>query len=84
LLFGNPNYFLTASSHHTTACSPVLVAGCFAFPGPSFVWNHGDFQDDITHTWLGIVGPGVQRNGEFDAIFSISAPSFHDAVMKPS
>ncbi|MBV9558457.1 MAG: hypothetical protein JO254_15415 [Pseudolabrys sp.] len=71
-LFGNPDYFLFASSHHTTACSPVsnVAGGCFAFPGPSFVWNHGDFQNDITHTWLGIVGPGVQQNGEFGAVFS--------------
>ncbi len=71
-LFGNPDYFLSASSHHTTACTPVsnVPGGCFAFPGPSFVWNHGDFQNQITHTWLGIVGPGVQRNGEIGAIFS--------------
>ena len=71
-LFGNPDYFLSASSHHTTACTPVSNAsgGCFAAPGPSFVWNHGDFQNQITHTWLGIVGPGVQRNGELGAIFT--------------
>lgn len=71
-LFGNPDYFLSASSHHTTACSPVsnVPGGCFAFPGPSFIWNHGDFQNDITHTWLGMVGPGVQQNGEFGAVFS--------------
>jgi hypothetical protein len=71
-LFGNPDYFLSASSHHTTPCTPVSDAagGCFAAPGPNFVWNHGDFQNQITHTWLGIVGPGVQHNGEFGAIFS--------------
>jgi hypothetical protein len=71
-LFGNPDYFLSASSNHTTACSPVsnVAGGCFPFPSPSFVWNHGDFQNQITHTWLGIVGPGVQQNGEFGAIFS--------------
>jgi len=71
-LFGNPDYFLSASSKHTTPCSPVTnePGGCFAFPGPSFVWNHGDFQNQITHTWLGMVGPGVQQNGEFNAIFS--------------
>jgi len=71
-LFGNPDYFLSASAHHTTDCSPVsnVAGGCFAFPGPNFVWNHGDFQNQITHTWLGIVGPGVQKNGELGAIFS--------------
>jgi hypothetical protein len=71
-LFGNPDYFLSASSHHTTACSPVsnVPGGCFAVPGPAFVWNHGDFQNQITHTWLGIVGPGVQQMGEFGVAFS--------------
>ena len=71
-LFGNPDYFLSASSRHTTPCTPVSTAagGCFAAPGPSFVWNHGDFQNQITHTWLGIVGPGVQQSGEFGAIFT--------------
>ncbi|MGA7807468.1 hypothetical protein, partial [Bradyrhizobium sp.] len=71
-LFGNPDYFLSASAHHTTACTPVsnVAGGCFAFPGPGFVWNHGDFQNQITHTWLGMVGPGVQQTGEFGAIFS--------------
>jgi hypothetical protein len=71
-LFGNPDYFLSASSNHTTACSPVsnVAGGCFAFPGPDFVWNHGDFQNQITHTWLGLVGPGVQQLGQFGAIFS--------------
>jgi hypothetical protein len=29
----------------------------------SFAWNHGDFQNDVTRTWLGIVGPGVCANG---------------------
>jgi hypothetical protein len=24
-------------------------------------WNHGDFQQEITHTWLGMVGPGVKQ-----------------------
>lgn len=71
-LFANPDYFLSASSHHATACAPVsnVAGGCFAFPGPDFVWNHGDFQNQITHTWLGMVGPGVQQDGEFGAVFS--------------
>ncbi len=47
-----------------------VAGGCFAFPGPGFVWNYGDFQNQITHTWLGMVGPGVRQNGEFGAIFS--------------
>ena len=30
---------------------------------PKFAWNHGDFQDEIANTWLGVVGPGVENNG---------------------
>ena len=30
---------------------------------PKFAWNHGDFQDEIANTWLGMVGPGVAQNG---------------------
>jgi hypothetical protein len=71
-LFGNPDYFLSATSNHTTACSPVSNAagGCFAAPSPGFVWNHGDFQNQITHTWLGIVGPGVRQMGQTGDLFT--------------
>jgi hypothetical protein len=30
---------------------------------PAFAWNHGDVQPDITTTWLGMVGPGVDQTG---------------------
>ena len=29
----------------------------------SFAWNHGDIQDEIASTWIGLVGPGVENNG---------------------
>ena len=35
-----------------------------------FAWNHGDFQNDITHTWLGVVGPGVKHKGRFGELFT--------------
>jgi len=31
----------------------------------SFAWNHGDIQDEIASTWIGMVGPGVQHAGDF-------------------
>jgi hypothetical protein len=69
ILFGNPDYFLSASGS-TATCTPVLdAASCFV-EGAGFAWNHGDFQPQITNTWLGMVGPGVQQLGEFGAIFS--------------
>ena len=69
VLFANPDYFLSASGK-TTICTPMFdAASCFA-EGSGFAWNHGDFQPQITNTWLGMVGPGVQRLGEFGVIFS--------------
>ena len=33
-------------------------------------WHHGDIQPDITTTWLGLVGPGVQHLGVNNDIWS--------------
>ena len=30
---------------------------------PGFAWNHGDIQQEIGNTWVGMVGPGVASNG---------------------
>jgi hypothetical protein len=30
---------------------------------PAFAWNHGDYQQEIATTWLGVVGPGVRSGG---------------------
>jgi hypothetical protein len=49
-LFGNPDYFFQGSGSAT----PVEGAG--------FAWNHGDIQPEIAHTFIGIVGPGVQNS----------------------
>jgi hypothetical protein len=69
VLFGNDDYFLSASGS-TTPCTPTAnAASCFS-EGTGFAWNHGDFQNQITHTWLGMVGPGVNRNGQFGRIFT--------------
>src|SRR5262249_16524952 len=51
----------TASCNSGTACVIEL---------PGFAWNHGDFQNDITQTWLGLVGPGVRRQGITSNVFS--------------
>ncbi|HEX9461096.1 MAG TPA: hypothetical protein VGB82_00730 [Alphaproteobacteria bacterium] len=64
--FGNENYFIF-SSGQTKSCTqtPACVV-----EQPGFAWNHGDFQKDITRTFLGLVGPGVRQLGAFDGIFS--------------
>jgi hypothetical protein len=67
-LFGDPDFYLTAFSGET-AC-PSLAAGDCSNEQPGFIWNHGDFQEDITRTWLGMVGPGVRSLGVSDQLFS--------------
>ncbi|HET8894167.1 MAG TPA: alkaline phosphatase family protein [Gaiellaceae bacterium] len=52
-LFGNPDFFFQSSD-----CNGVHVCA-----NPAFAWNHGDVQDEIARTWLGLVGPGVQHSG---------------------
>jgi hypothetical protein len=70
VLFGNPDYFLEAFGDSTPPCMPASDSkSCFT-QSRDFAWNHGDFQNDITHTWLGIVGPGVQEKGRFGEIFT--------------
>jgi hypothetical protein len=54
-MFANPDYFLFAGA-------PNCNAPCVT-ENPGFAWNHGDVQKEITTTWLGMVGPGVRRQG---------------------
>jgi hypothetical protein len=54
-MFADPNYFLFAGAPNCT--SPCVTEQ------PGFAWNHGDVQTDITTTWLGLVGPGVDQAG---------------------
>jgi len=66
--FGNDDFFITASRKtQVTPCSSL--AACSS-EQPGFNWNHGDFQQSITHTWLALVGPHVRRQGETAATFT--------------
>ncbi len=70
ILFANPDYFLSATGTTSPPCTPQQnAASCFVEQS-GFAWNHGDFQNQITHTWLGMVGPGVLSKGRFGEIFS--------------
>lgn len=64
-MFGNDNYFFETGSGGACATQSDCV-----FVGPNFAWNHGDFQRDITRTWVAMVGPGVRPLGRHDAVFS--------------
>jgi hypothetical protein len=68
--FADPDWFFFATGGTTTCASP---AACAFIPsrGPSsFAWNHGDIQDEIASTWIGLVGPGVANNGVDTATWS--------------
>jgi hypothetical protein len=71
VLFANPDYFLFATGSHTPCVldSDTPPTACFT-ELPGFAWNHGDFQEEITKTWLGMVGPGVAAQGPLNSVFS--------------
>jgi hypothetical protein len=56
-MLGNPDFFFQ-TTNLSGGCSGSTVC-----VNPGFAWNHGDFQEEIGSTWVGIVGPGVQQNG---------------------
>jgi hypothetical protein len=64
--FADDDFFLTAASKPATCSS---IAAC-SNEQPGFNWNHGDFQEQITRTWLGLVGPGIRTEGRTGEFFS--------------
>jgi hypothetical protein len=63
-LFTDGYYFIKTSNTKCTdlpAPQPALtVANCIDY---HFAWSHGDIQPQIATTWLGVVGPGVEKKG---------------------
>jgi hypothetical protein len=59
-MFANDDYFVTGSTNCGTSTTPQT--SCVT-QQPGFAWNHGDVQPQITTTWLGIVGPGIDDSG---------------------
>lgn len=53
-MFANPDFFFQ-----------TFPPSCGANPcvNPRFAWNHGDVQQEIANTWVGLVGPGVRPLG---------------------
>jgi hypothetical protein len=60
--FADPNWFFFATGGGACA-TPAACASIPARTSQSFAWNHGDIQDEIASTWIGMVGPGVDNNG---------------------
>jgi hypothetical protein len=63
--FADPNWFFFATGGATpaTCATPGACASIPARTSQSFAWNHGDIQEEIGNTWLGMVGPGVADRG---------------------
>jgi hypothetical protein len=59
-IFANPDYFVTGSTTCGTSATPETAC---VTQQPGFAWNHGDVQPEITNTWLGMVGPGIDQAG---------------------
>jgi hypothetical protein len=55
-MFGNDDFFFTAAPTGPSCGSNPCVS-------PGFAWNHGDIQQEIGNTWVGMVGPGIAPNG---------------------
>ena len=51
----------TPTSSSRRPRSPRRCNGAAICVNPGFAWNHGDFQDEIGNTWVGMVGPGVAQ-----------------------
>ncbi len=58
-LFADPDYFVKTSN---TNCPDAArsVPDCIDY---HFAWSHGDIQEEIANTWVGLVGPGVKHGG---------------------
>jgi hypothetical protein len=66
-IFANPDYYVTGSTACGTSATPATAC---VTQQPGFAWNHGDIQPEITHIWLGMVGPGIDRVGQDDITWS--------------
>jgi hypothetical protein len=64
--FAQGDYFLNASS--TTPCAGNNLDNCVfvppANPFSTFAWNHGGIQPEIASTWIGWVGPGIEKKSD--------------------
>jgi hypothetical protein len=70
--FADPDWFFFATGAATPAAcaTPDACASIPARTSQSFAWNHGDIQDEIASTWIGMVGPGVDQEGINSTVWS--------------
>jgi predicted transcriptional regulator len=63
--FADPDWFFFASGSPATCATQAACAFIPSRSNQSFAWNHGDIQDEIASTWIGMVGPGVKSGSDF-------------------
>jgi hypothetical protein len=63
--FADPDWFFFASGTPATCATQAACAFIPPRSSQSFAWNHGDIQDEIASTWIGLVGPGVRNSSDF-------------------
>jgi hypothetical protein len=70
--FADPDWFFfaTGGSPPATCTTPAACAFIPARSNQSFAWNHGDIQDEIASTWIGMVGPGVDQSATDDTTWT--------------
>ncbi len=70
--FADPDWFFFATGGTTpaTCATPAACAFIPARTSQSFAWNHGDIQDEIASTWIGMVGPGVDQSSTNDTTWT--------------
>jgi hypothetical protein len=70
--FADPDWFFFATGGATpaTCATPAACAFIPARTSQSFAWNHGDIQDEIASTWIGMVGPGVDQTSTDDTTWT--------------
>ena len=64
--FAQGDYFLNASSTDAD-CADNDLSNCVFLPNAvtppnqTFAWNHGGIQPEVRSTWVGWVGPGIEK-----------------------
>ncbi|MBO0884734.1 MAG: hypothetical protein J2P17_31255, partial [Mycobacterium sp.] len=65
--FGQEDHFIQTTSligaSNTSVCNRFPAATDATCISNAFIWLHGDFAEDINHTWAAMVGPGVRHVG---------------------
>jgi len=62
VLFARPDDYVTGGCGYAYNSAPSDTSLCVT-QSRSYAWLHGNVQPDISTTWLGLAGPGVQHNG---------------------